>query len=64
MNSEKENTKINSVIFEIRAGVGGEEAALFARDLWRMYLKYFNKKNFKVIVYEEQNSDLGGMDSS
>jgi peptide chain release factor 1 len=61
MNSEKENSKINSVIFEIRAGVGGEEAALFARDLWRMYLKYFNKKNFKVIVYEEQNSDLGGI---
>ncbi len=57
----QQNKKINSVIFEIRAGVGGEEAALFARDLWRMYLKYFNKKGYKVIVHEEQQTDLGGI---
>ena len=53
--------KINSIIFEIRAGIGGEEAALFARDLWRMYLKYFEKKGYQVKIYEEQKSDLGGI---
>jgi len=61
MDGKEINSKIKSVIFEIRAGVGGEEAALFARDLWRMYFKFFTKKNFKVIVHEEQNSDLGGI---
>jgi peptide chain release factor 1 len=55
--------KINSIIFEIRQGVGGEEAALFARDLWRMYLKYFEKNGYKVKVYEEQKTDLGGIKS-
>ncbi|MEM5782701.1 MAG: PCRF domain-containing protein [Candidatus Aenigmatarchaeota archaeon] len=52
---------INSIIFEIRAGIGGEEAALFARDLWRMYLKYFEKKGYKVSIYDEQKTDLGGI---
>jgi len=52
---------INAIIFEIRAGVGGEEAALFARDLWRMYSKFFEKNNFKVIVYDEEKTDLGGI---
>jgi peptide chain release factor 1 len=55
--------RINSIIFEIRQGVGGEEAALFARDLWRMYLKYFEKNGYKVKVYEEQKTDLGGIKS-
>jgi peptide chain release factor 1 len=50
-----------TVYFEIRAGVGGEEAALFARDLWRMYLKFFEKKGWKVRVLEESLSDLGGI---
>jgi peptide chain release factor 1 len=55
--------KINSIILEIRQGVGGEEAALFARDLWRMYLKYFEKNGYKVKIYEEQKTDLGGIKS-
>lgn len=50
-----------SIYFEIRAGVGGEEAALFARDLWNMYLKYFEKKGFKVKVLDENYTDLGGI---
>lgn len=54
---------INSVLFEIRAGVGGEEAALFARDLWRMYYKFFEKNNFKIIIYDEEKSNLGGIKS-
>ncbi|GIW66305.1 MAG: hypothetical protein KatS3mg095_0203 [Candidatus Parcubacteria bacterium] len=59
------NTAIdyNSVLLEIRAGVGGEEAALFARDLWRMYLRFFEKNNFKVLVYDEDKTDLGGIKS-
>ncbi len=50
-----------SIYFEIRAGVGGEEAALFARDLWNMYTKYFDKKGFKVKVLDENYTDLGGI---
>lgn len=59
----EKNKKINAILFEIRAGVGGEEAALFARDLWRMYSKYFEKKGFKVFVYEDHRTDLGGIKS-
>jgi peptide chain release factor 1 len=56
-----ENEKINSIIIEIRAGVGGEEAALFARDLFRMYLKYSQSKNWKQNVLDCHYSDLGGI---
>lgn len=55
------NNQIESVFFEIRAGVGGEEAALFAKDLWRMYSRYFEKRGFKVVIYEDHRSDLGGI---
>jgi len=50
-----------AVIIEIRAGAGGEEAALFAADLFRMYLKYANSKNWKKTVLNCHYSDLGGM---
>ncbi len=39
---------VNSVIMEIRAGTGGEEAALFARDLYSMYVKYAEGRKWKV----------------
>ena len=52
---------MESVIFEIRAGVGGEEAALFARDLFRMYSKYAQKKNWKIRIFNLRESDLGGI---
>ena len=39
---------VNSVIMEIRAGTGGEEAALFARDLYNMYVKYAEGRKWKV----------------
>ncbi|MFB0524887.1 MAG: peptide chain release factor 1, partial [Phycisphaerae bacterium] len=39
---------VNSVIMEIRAGTGGEEAALFARDLYNMYTKYAEDRKWKV----------------
>lgn len=55
------NHENQELYFEIRAGVGGEEASLFAHDLWRMYLKYFEKKGFKVKILDISESDLGGI---
>ncbi|MBB6061716.1 peptide chain release factor 1 [Thermosipho japonicus] len=49
-----------NVFLEIRAGTGGEEAALFAADLLRMYLRYVEKKNFKAEIVDENKTDLGG----
>lgn len=57
--TEKENN-INEVLVEIRAGAGGEEAALFARDLFEMYQKYIQKKNWKMNVLFCNPTDLGG----
>jgi peptide chain release factor 1 len=51
---------METAIVEIRAGVGGEEAALFARDLFRMYSKYAQKKGWKLQVINLQLTDLGG----
>lgn len=56
-----ETSSVKSIYFEMRAGVGGEEASLFARDLWRMYLKFFEKKNFKVKIIDISETDLGGI---
>ena len=53
--------KPDSVIMEIRAGVGGEEAALFAQDLFKMYSKYAENKNWKVKILDSRPSDLGGL---
>lgn len=53
--------KNQAIYFEIRAGVGGEEAALFAKDLWRMYFKFFEKNKFKVRVLDLKETDLGGI---
>jgi len=55
-----ELSKTNSLIMEIRAGTGGEEAALFARDLFNMYQKYATKKGWKVEVMDVSTSDRGG----
>jgi peptide chain release factor 1 len=49
-----------SVIMEIRAGTGGEEAALFAADLYRMYSRYADGKGWKVEVLDASESGLGG----
>jgi peptide chain release factor 1 len=48
------------VIVEIRAGVGGEEAALFAGDLFRMYTRYAERKGWKVELMDSNPTDLGG----
>lgn len=49
------------VIIEIRAGVGGEEASLFALDLWRMYSKFAEKRGWKITLLNLRESELGGV---
>ena len=48
------------VIIEIRAGTGGEEAALFAADLFRMYGKYAESKGWKTEIVSSHSTELGG----
>ncbi|MER7361511.1 peptide chain release factor 1 [Nonomuraea wenchangensis] len=48
------------IIMEIKAGEGGEESALFAGDLLRMYLRYAERLGWKTEVIDSQPSDLGG----
>lgn len=48
------------VILEIKAGEGGEESALFAGDLLRMYLRYAEQRGWVTEVLDSQESDLGG----
>jgi len=50
----------NSCVLEIRAGTGGEEAALFARDLFNMYRRYAESRGWKWEVMDAHPSDLGG----
>lgn len=50
-----------SLIMEIRAGTGGDEAALFARDLFEMYTKFVEKKGWKFEVLEISTTELGGL---
>jgi peptide chain release factor 1 len=50
-----------SVIVEIRAGTGGDEAALFAAELFRMYSRYAETQGWKVEILESSPSSIGGM---
>ena len=50
-----------NVIMEIRSGAGGEEAALFAGDLYRMYLRYADKNRWKAEEIEINETELGGI---
>ncbi|HEY8199586.1 MAG TPA: peptide chain release factor 1 [Candidatus Limnocylindrales bacterium] len=49
------------VIFEIRAGAGGEEAALFAAELFRMYVRYADRHRFSVEALSLNETGIGGM---
>jgi peptide chain release factor 1 len=49
-----------NIFLEIRAGTGGEEAALFSADLFRMYAKYAEKKRWRVEIMSESPTGLGG----
>ena len=48
-------------IMEIKAGTGGEEAALFAGDLLRMYMRYAEKRGWTVTLQSENTTELGGV---
>ena len=49
-----------NIFLEIRAGTGGDESALFAGDLFRMYARYAERQRWKVEVVSKNESDLGG----
>jgi peptide chain release factor 1 len=49
-----------SVIVEVRAGTGGDEAALFAADLFRIYSRYAEKRNWSVEILSENETGIGG----
>lgn len=50
-----------SVIMEIRAGTGGEEAALFASNLFRMYTRYAELQGWKIDIMDSHYTDIGGI---
>lgn len=50
-----------NIIVEIRAGTGGEEAAIFAADLYRMYQRYSQRQDWRVEVIEAKPTGTGGM---
>lgn len=52
---------VASILIEIRPGTGGEEAALFAGDLYRMYTKYVQKRGWKLGIMDLTQTDLGGI---
>ncbi len=56
----KDPEDAKNVIVEIRAGTGGDEAAIFAGDLYRMYTKYFATKNWKAEVEDMNEGTSGG----
>lgn len=59
--SEDEDDKqYNKVIMEIRAGTGGDEASLFSADLFRSYLRYAERKNWKVELLYSNSTEGGG----
>lgn len=59
--SEKEEAvEALGVVLEFRAGAGGDESALFARELAEMYAAYAKQKNWQVVLIDESPSDLGG----
>lgn len=57
----KDRDDEKSVIVEIRSGVGGQEAALFAGDLFRMYSMYAERRRFSVEVINRSEAELGGV---
>ncbi len=50
-----------NIILEIRAGTGGDEAALFAADLFRMYSKYAEKKHWAIEIIDMSSTGIGGI---
>ncbi len=50
-----------NIIMEIRAGTGGDEAALFAADIFRMYTHYAEKKHWKMEIMSQNETGIGGL---
>jgi len=49
-----------NALVEIRQGTGGEEAALFARDLFRMYVRFAERRGYRIDIYDSHASERGG----
>lgn len=60
LTNPKKQIKDRDLIIEIRAGTGGQEASLFAADLYRMYIKYADQKMWKVESISSNESETGG----
>jgi peptide chain release factor 1 len=61
LKSEKEEEEFpNEIVLEIRAGTGGEEAAIFALDLALMYQRYAEEKSWNFRIVSESKTDIGG----
>lgn len=56
----KDPNDSRNIFLEIRAGTGGDESALFAGDLLRMYLRYAERQGWQVEIVSKNESDLGG----
>lgn len=61
LNTPEEPNDKKNIILEIRAGTGGDEAALFASDLYRMYLRYSQSKKWKTTQLSTAHSESGGI---
>ena len=57
----KDEDDDKNVIVEIRAGTGGEEAALFAHSIFRMYSMYADRKGYKIEIMNQNETELGGL---
>lgn len=57
----KDPNDSKNVILEIRAGTGGDEAALFAGDLFRMYSRYAERHNWRMEIMDSNQTDIGGI---
>lgn len=57
----KDPNDSKNVIVEIRAGTGGDEAALFANDLYKMYTHYAEKNRWKIEIMDANFTDIGGL---
>lgn len=56
----KDPLDVKNVIMEIRAGTGGEEAGLFAADLFRMYSRYAEMRRWKLEIIDSNETEIGG----
>lgn len=58
---EKKEGKIEEIVIEIRPGAGGEEACLWAKDLFSLYQSFIQKKGFEMKIFDLKETSLGGI---